>query len=293
MLVLSIAVVLGTAAVAMAGDTPAGFWYGTDSQHIAVSGSAPYNEPVIGGKYGGYIGMTGNWARWLGCSTGNFLAWDATDAAQASTNYNTYHLGVGTGIYWYMGGPGVDPSYNGTSSEAYAWGERQAARALSDAASDHVNWRVMWADIELPGIAPAPDNGWDSVYTSPCSGVTKQSFVPTALDREDYNGFYDYVTSHSSYKMGVYSSAATWTRIFTSGSISLIPHSYEWTYEPETASLSDPPSGWCLKGTSTCATFFGGQTSSSGYALAWQWSGGGGVRNAYGDFDQIDAARLG
>jgi hypothetical protein len=23
----------------------------------------------------------------------------------------------------------------------------------------------------------------------------------------------------------------------------------------------------------------------------WQWSGGGGVRNAYGDFDQIDGAR--
>jgi len=24
----------------------------------------------------------------------------------------------------------------------------------------------------------------------------------------------------------------------------------------------------------------------------WQWSGGGGVRNAYGDFDQIDVARM-
>ena len=44
-------------------------------------------------------------------------------------------------------------------------------------------------DIELPGIAPAPDNGWNSVYTSPCSGVVKQSSVPTSLDRADFNGF--------------------------------------------------------------------------------------------------------
>ena len=35
-----------------------------------------------------------------------------------------------------------------------------------------------------------------------------------------------------------------------------------------------------------------GQTSSSKYALTWQWSGGGGVGNGIGDFDQIDSARL-
>jgi hypothetical protein len=31
---------------------------------------------------------------------------------------------------------------------------------------------------------------------------------------------------------------------------------------------------------------------SSKYALMWQWSGGGGVTNGHGDFDQIDVARL-
>src|SRR5499425_2793434 len=40
-------------------DTPAGFWYGTDSSQINIPGPAPYQEPVIGGSYGGYIGMTG------------------------------------------------------------------------------------------------------------------------------------------------------------------------------------------------------------------------------------------
>ena len=77
--------------------------------------------------------------------------------------------------------------------------------------------------------------------------------------------------------------------IFGTGSDSVILHTYEWTYESFTSSLAHRPAGWCLSGTSTCARFFGGQTSGSAYALIWQWSGGGGSSNGYGDFDQIDA----
>ncbi|MGD0558647.1 MAG: hypothetical protein ABSA93_27175 [Streptosporangiaceae bacterium] len=271
----------------------AGFWSGTDSWPVTISGDAPFTTPVVGGSYGGYMGMAGNWARQLGCSTGNFLAWSSANATQASENYTTHHLGVGTGVYWYMGGPGVDPDYNGTESEASAWGAKQAAWALTAANADHVNLPVIWADIELPGIAPAPDNGWTSVYTSPCSGNVKTSSVPASVNRAEFDGFASYLTSHSSYKTGVYSSPSTWTAIFGTGSAAQIPNTYEWTYEPETASLSEAPSGWCLKDGAGCAEFFGGQTDSSPYALAWQWSGGGGVRNAYGDFDQIDASRLG
>ena len=63
------------ATAASAGDGPPGFWYGTDSLPVTVSGSAPYSEPRIGGAYGGYIGMTGNWAYWLNCSGAeHFLA---------------------------------------------------------------------------------------------------------------------------------------------------------------------------------------------------------------------------
>jgi len=269
-----------------------GFWGGTDSWPVTISGSAPYQLPVVGGDYGGYIGMAGNWARQLGCSTGNFLAWSSANAAQATTNYTGHHLGVGTGVYWYMGGPGVDPSYTGSASEASAWGAKQATWALAAAAADHINFPVIWEDIELPGIAPAPDNGWTSVYTSPCSGKVKSSSVPASVDRAEFDGFASYITDHSSYKVGVYSAPTVWTTIFGTGSASQIPDTYEWTYEPETASLSDAPSGWCLKGGSTCAAFFGGQTSDSPYALAWQWSGGGGVRNPYGDFDQIDASHI-
>ncbi len=45
-----------------AGDAPPGFWWGTDSFNVSVPGKAPYSMPFLGGAYGGYIGMTGNWA---------------------------------------------------------------------------------------------------------------------------------------------------------------------------------------------------------------------------------------
>jgi hypothetical protein len=278
-----------------AGDGPPGFWWGTDSWPVTVTGSAPYSMPHLGGAYGGYIGMTGNWAYWLGCSgKEHFIAFSPANAAQAHTNYVTYHRGVGVGAYWFMGGPGVDPRDNGTAAEASAWGARQAARALADIANGAFDYKVVWMDVELPGIGPAPDNGWNSVYTSPCSGVVKQSSVPVSLDRADFNGFAAYVAAHSAYKAGVYSSAGIWTSIFGTGSAASIPGTYEWTYEPETTNVGSAPYGWCLNhGRGPCAQFFGGQTSSSRYALMWQWSGGGGVSNGVGDFDQIDGARFG
>jgi hypothetical protein len=276
------------------GDGPAGFWYGTDSATVSVPGHAPYSMPIIGGTYGGYIGMTGNWANLAGCH--KIVVWSATNSAQANTNYLTYHKGIGTGVYWFMGGPGVDPRYNGTTSEAYSWGEQQAARTLYDIGHVHVTYPVVFMDVEIPGNAPnytpASDNGWNNVYTSACSGVIKHSGIPAAVDRADFNGFAAYLTTHSSYKAGVYSAPSVWASIFGTGTASQIPNTYEWTYLPETSSLSNAPQGWCLK-SGGCAQFFGGQTSSSKYAVMWQWSGGGGIRNGVGDFDQIDANRQG
>ena len=292
---LAVPLALAGATSAAAGDTPAGFWYGTDTRAVTISGSAPYRVPVIGGYYGGYIGMVGNWAVLTGCH--KIVVWSAANSAQANTNHTTYHKGIGTGVYWFMGGPGVDPHYNGTTSEASAWGARQAARALAHAATRHVTYPVIFADIELPGNAPsytpAPDNGWNAVYTSPCSGVVRISSVPPSLDRADLNGFTAYLTSHSSYKAGVYSSPSIWPEIFGAGTAASLTNTYEWTYESFTSSLAHPPAGWCLTGSAsaTCARFFGGITSGSKYALMWQWSGGGGSFNGRGDFDQIDNNR--
>jgi hypothetical protein len=239
--------------------------------------------------------MTGNWAKWVGCGN-KVVVWSAENAAQAAANHADGD-GIGTGAYWFMAGPGVDPNYNGTTSEASAWGAKQAARTLADVKNSHLNYPVIFMDIEIPGDAPdytpAPDNGWNSVYTSACSGVVRRSSIPASVDRADLNGYAAYLTKHSSYDVGVYSAPTIWADIFGTGTASKIPDTYEWTYETFTSSLASPPSGWCLTGSvsSTCAQFFGGQTSSSKYALMWQWSGGGGSRNGYGDFDQIDASR--
>jgi hypothetical protein len=290
---VALALSLAGPAGAGANDGPAGFWSGTDSWAMNAGGSGPYGEPVIGGNYGGYMGMVGSWEWWLGCRSA-FLAWSKANSAQADTNFTTYGKGVGTGAYWFMGGPGVDPHYNGTTQEAYAWGARQGTRTLwairGLPANQRVVYPVVWMDIELPGIQPAPDNGWNSVYTTPCSGRVKRSHIPAALDRADLNGFWDYVVAHSSYRPGVYSAPDIWGQIFGAGSAAKIPNTDEWTYRPETANLGQAPFGWCLAG-GGCARFFGGVTSASPHALMWQWSGGGGVRNAYGDFDQIDSNR--
>ncbi len=280
-----------TASTATATSSP-GFGYGTDSWPMPITGKGPYYEPVIGGDYSGYIGMAGNWARVEGCKTGNMLAWSADDSAKANTNYTKYHIGVGTGAYWYMGGPGVDPHYNGTAAEASKWGAQQAADALAAMKRGTITYPVVWADIELPGIEPALDNGWNSVYSAPCSERVVHDSVAASVDRADFNGFAGYITAHSKYKVGVYSSNSVWTSIFGTSSYAKIPNTYEWTYWPETSHLSQAPSGWCLRGSSTCAQWFGGQYSSSKYTLMWQWSGGGGVTNGVGDFDQIDLARL-
>lgn len=276
-----------------AGDSPAGFWYGTDSTTVSITGSAPYTVPVIGGHYGGYVGMTGNWATWQGCHTK--VVWSAANSAQANTNFTTYKAGIGSGAYWFMGGPGVDPNYNGTTQEATAWGKAQAERARYDISRLAVTYPVVFMDIELPGNAPtftpAPDNGWTAVYTSPCSGRVKSSFMAPSLDRADFNGFWSYIKHDTRFKPGIYSAPGTWTDIFGTGSAANVTTTYEWTYTDDTSSLRNPPSGWCLRGTSTCAHFFGGMSSSSRYAVMWQWSGGGGTDNGYGDFDQIAANR--
>lgn len=283
-----------SAAVGSAAATTPRFWSGTDSNYMAVRGT-PYREPVIGGSYGGYIGMIGNWANWRRC--GGVVVWSKTDSRDARINYQRYHLGVGVGAYWFMGGPGVDPRYNGRLIEASNWGVAQAKAALADLAAMQpaVNYPVLFMDIEIPGDAPrytpASDNGWNSVYTSPCSGRVRIHHIPANVDRAEFNGFANYLTSHSAYKAGVYSAPGIWASIFGTGSYASIPNTYEWTYMASTRSLSHHPSGWCLAGTRICAQFFGGITRASKYALMWQWSGGGGNYNGYGDFDQIDGGR--
>jgi hypothetical protein len=65
------------------GDGPPGLWWGTDSLPVTVPGSAPYSMPYLGGAYGGYIGMTGNWAYWLNCAGAEHFLADSCDHREA------------------------------------------------------------------------------------------------------------------------------------------------------------------------------------------------------------------
>lgn len=283
------------AATAPDADTPANFWYGTDSRYPAVGGTAPYQEPDVGngGNYGAYVGQIGGWPYWQGCVR-DTPRWNAGNYAKANANH-ALGLGLGSTAYWMMAGPGLDPATPGrtpTATQAYAWGRAQAARVESDIVSNHYRFSipVIFMDIEISGVPPAPDNGWNTVYAGPCGGRTVAAYIPAAIDREVFDGFADYVNQSTPYKSAVYSGDPMWRSIFGSGGSAQIPRTYEWTYLGATSSLATGPSGWCVR--NTCAQFFGGQTSSSPYALAWQWSGGGGVTNGYGDFDQFDGNRL-
>src|SRR5260370_6203849 len=140
--------------------------------------------------------MGGSWADWRHwCGK---VGWSKTDAAEARTNLVNHHLGIGTGAYWFMAGPGVDPHFNGTSKEAVAWGQAQAAAALRalGALRPKVTYRVVFLDVELPGHAPsytpAADNGWNNVYTSPRSGTVRRHSIAAQVDRAHFNGFPDH-----------------------------------------------------------------------------------------------------
>ncbi len=99
-------------------------------------------------------------------------------------------------------------------------------------------------DVELPGMAPAPDNGWNSVYTSPCSGRVSVSYISPAVGRAVFDGFAAYLTSHSAYKAGVYSAPAIWAASFGTGISAQITNTYECSYTADTSGLSHIPDGW-------------------------------------------------
>ncbi len=279
---------------AQVGDGPSGYFFGTDSSGVPVPVAGRAGTPAVGGVYGSYTGMAGDWAASAGC--GNYqLAWSAVDAAAAARDYAAYHAGVGAGAYWFMGGPGVDPHYDGTAAEAAAWGRQQAVWALAALAPLHLDQPVLWMDVELPGSTvfdPVTDNGWTTVYRSACDAQPSGATVTPTLARAELDGFASYVEAHSHLAPGVYSDPSMWASIFGRGPASVLTGTYEWTADDQTSSLAPLPYGWCRPGTAACAGFFGGVTSASPYALAWQWSGGEGTRNGVGDFDTVDAPRM-
>lgn len=147
---------------------------------------------------------------------------------------------------------------------------------------------IMVLDVE--DFAPFY-SGWNEVMVS--GSCTQVNFfgISTAVDRATFNGFSDYIQNHSSYSIAAYASPGGWTSVFGTGSDSSLTGVMEWTAD-FSGCRNPAPNGW-TQGTgggcsSNSANFFGGRTSTSSCAVAWQWAG---VK--LGDFDQIDTPRIG
>jgi hypothetical protein len=272
--------------------TSTGFYYGTDSAAPTAcgNGSGPYQEPRgscsngTAGPYGEYIGEVGTFMSWQGCTTAG-LAWDQANYNMATANVVKYSTGLGAAAYWFAGGPGRDPHYNGTAGEANTWGRQQAKAALAAMGGKVFDFRYVFFDVENNGVPPDGD-GWNTVWNGPCGNTVKASYIPENIDFATWVGFASYISAHSPYLPGVYSaggdSYGSWTGIFGGQKLS---YTAEWTFTNEQSQLTFP-SGFT--GSNASPQWFSNEPAACD--LLWQWSGGDGVLNGYGDFDQARAA---
>ena len=267
-----------------------GFFYGTDSSAPTACGTGPYTEPVKGdcsstdGPYGEYIGEMGSYENWQGCTTSG-LAWVQSNYNMANDNIMEYGVGIGAAGYWFAAGPGRDPNYNGTTSEAMTWGQEQAEQAMSQVSSLFFEFRYIFMDIENNGTPP-DEYGWNTVWNGPCGNEVKAEYVAPDVDYATYLGFTNYINENSPYSAGVYSaggqSYGSWSGIFGSEPVT---SAAEWTFTSEQSQLSFP-AGFTASGSSP--SWFA--SAPAACDLVWQWSGGDGVLNNYGDFDQVNGA---
>ena len=269
-----------------------GFWVGTDSAapEACGSGDGPYTEPSGScGKstsvpYGEYIGEVGTFTNWKGCTTSG-VAWDQANYNMATDNVVKYGTGLGAAAYWFAAGPGRDPHYNGSTAEAGIWGQQQAQAALSALNGKVFDFRYIFMDIENNG-APPDQDGWNTVWNGVCGNHVRAEYVSEKVDFATWVGFADYIDSHSPYLAAVYSAGGQgyggWTGIFGNERLS---NTAQWTFDNEQAQLNFP-SGF--SGSHAHALWFSNEPAACD--LVWQWSGGDGVLNGYGDYDVANAA---
>ncbi len=196
--------------------------YGADGTGPTAQGSSPpYQDPSpLTDTFGGYVAEIGGWWTTRGCGGTNVH--NDTDITDANTNFFDYNDGAGAGAYWFPGGPGFDPHYNGSTNEAYTWGQEQAQSFIS-AYKNYpytLYMGVLWLDVE-------GGSGWAHVYTwSGCTPYYTSTSVAHELDYYTYEGFTSYVKSKG-FVPGVYSRKDFWNPTF--GTYYNITGTYEWT----------------------------------------------------------------
>jgi len=292
------AVALARQALAIAGSASAqsqstsGFFVGTDSAspQSCSNGDGPYTvSSGTCGKdkatpYGEYIGEVGSFMNWQGCTTSG-LAWVQANYNMATDNVVKYGVGLGAAAYWFAAGAGRDPHYNGTTAEAATWGQEQAQQALSDLGGKVFDFRYIFMDIENNGVSPDGD-GWNTIWNGACGNKVKAEYVPPNVDFATWTGFADYIDNHSPYLAGVYSAGGigygSWSGIFAPEQLS---NTAEWTFDNEQSQLDFPSR---FSGSHASPLWFSNEPAACD--LVWQWSGGNGVLNGYGDYDLANAA---
>ncbi|MGH3186517.1 MAG: DUF4232 domain-containing protein [Streptosporangiaceae bacterium] len=284
------ALVAVRAGTAESGGDSTGFYYGTDSSAPAACGKGPYTEPVgscsqgTAGPYGEYIGEVGSFLNWKSCTTAG-LNWVQSNYNMANDNILDYGVGLGAAGYWFAAGPGRDPHYNGTTAEATTWGEEQAQQVIAGLGGYFFNFRYIFLDIENNGTPP-DENGWNTVWNGPCGNTVQKSFIAPDVDFATYQGFVSYINQYTPYSAAVYSAGGntygSWSGIFGGQKLQ---NADEWTFTDEQTNL-DRPAGFANSGSN--ARWFGGEPAVC--HLLWQYSGGNGDLNGYGDFDQAEAA---
>jgi hypothetical protein len=266
------------------------FYQGTDSAAPEACGNGPYTEPRgscgngTAGPYGEYMGEVGSFMNWQGCTTAG-LAWVQANYNMATDNVVDFSTGLGAAAYWFAAGPGRDPHYNGTTAEAATWGREQAQQALSDLGGKVFDFRYIFMDIENNGVPPDGD-GWNTVWNGPCGNTVRAGYIPANIDFATWAGFASYIDNHSPYLAGVYSaggiSYGSWIGIFGNERLS---YTAEWTFTNEQSELNFPGG---FSGSNASAQWYSSEPAACD--LLWQWSGGDGVLNGYGDFDVAEAA---
>jgi hypothetical protein len=283
------ALVAVRAGAAESGGDSAGFYYGTDSSAPDACGKGPYTEPVgdcsdgTAGPYGEYIGEVGSFLNWKGCTTAG-LNWVQSNYNMANDNILDYGVGLGAAGYWFAAGPGRDPHYNGTAAEAMTWGEEQARQVIANLGGYFFNFRYIFLDIENNG-SPPDGNGWNTVWNGPCGSTVEKDYVAPNVDYATYQGFVNYIDQNTPYSAAVYSaggrSYGSWSGIFGGETPT---NAAEWTFTDEQTNLGRP-AGFSNSG--SAALWFGSEPAVC--HLMWQYSGGNGALNGYGDFDQAQA----
>jgi hypothetical protein len=279
-------------ASALASDSPAGFWWGIDGSGPALSGSSePYMEPNVTGpngqgRAGIYLGRAGLYLDMLQDSTGHACVTESNayftdnNASKEMANYNAGD-GRGLAAYYYSGGPGADPYYDGTYSEAYTWGEEQGIDA-EYMADQHPNVGptidTIFFDVDGTG------DGWTKVFSGRCGSSNSGDVSGSgSLQRAVWDGFYYWIFNNTNYYVGVYSSSQWHTIMQSHDSVA---DAMEWVADWGSSKCITPaPTGWSANCNSNTPGWFGSPPSSC--KVAWQWYG-----SSTGDYDQFDNGNL-